>query len=173
MTITDEPPEEPSYRGKIILALIIVVVLAAVLLLVTVFAGRAPIDHVPEDPPGVVDGQQVYARYCQVCHGRDGKGSPGRNPPLTDEQWLGGEVPILVTLHGLHGPMEIDGVSYSGMMPPMGHILSNAEIAAVLTYVRSSFGNELGPVSREDVVRVREAHEPTRGPWSPAELLDR
>ncbi|MFU8802602.1 MAG: c-type cytochrome [Bradymonadaceae bacterium] len=164
--------DEPLVQSKpwIIPVIIAVVVAVFLVLAYALFSARVPLDHVPEDPEGPVSGQEIYAQYCQVCHGQDGKGSPGRNPPLTEEKWLEGDIPILITLGGMQGPVEIDGVRYDAMMPPLGHRLSNVEIAAVLTYVRTSFGNDLGEVAPEDVARVRQTHDPTRGPYRADEL---
>lgn len=171
MTTPLTPSVEAPRKRWLLPAIVGLVIVAILILGYGIFSNRVPLDHVPPDPPGLVDGEQVYARSCQVCHGRDGRGSPGRNPPLNAEEWLEGDVPILVVLHGLQGPMEIAGVKYSGVMPPMGHHLSNAEIAAVLTYVRTSFGNDLGPVSVDEVAALRARHDPMRGMWQTDEIL--
>ena len=61
---------------------------------------------------------------------------------------------IETVLNGLHGPIEVNGQQYNGTMPPMGH-LKDEEIAEVLSYVRSSWGNTAKAVSAAEVADVR------------------
>ena len=125
----------------------------------------------PSEPAGL--GAQVYATTCVTCHQRDGRGVPGAYPPLAGTPWVTGDEGRLVrlVLHGLRGPIDVDGVRYSNVMTAHG-FLSDDQIAAVVTYVRSEFGNAAGPVTPEQVAAVRAA-EPRRGPWTAAELETR
>lgn len=61
---------------------------------------------------------------------------------------------IETVLNGLNGPIQVNGENYNGTMPPMGH-LKDEDIAEVLSYVRSSWGNTGEPVSAGDVTSVR------------------
>jgi mono/diheme cytochrome c family protein len=61
---------------------------------------------------------------------------------------------IETVVNGLHGPIEVNGQQYNGTMPPMGH-LKDEEIAEILSYVRSSWGNAAHPVSAGEVAAVR------------------
>ena len=65
--------------------------------------------------------------------------------------------------------MSVKGVTYNGQMPPWQQ-LSDAELAAVLSYVRSSWGNSAGPISAADVAKERSATSGRGGPWSAEEL---
>jgi mono/diheme cytochrome c family protein len=119
---------------------------------------------------GPADGAAVYAQRCQACHQAAGAGMPPSFPPLAGSSWAAGppEIPIRIVLHGLQGPIEVAGQTYQGAMPAWGAILSDAEIAAVVSHVRSFPGNEAAPVDAASVARVRA--EPRDAPWTAAEL---
>ncbi len=116
-------------------------------------------------------GDEVFAGVCLPCHQAGGVGLPGKYPPLAGSEWVVMDpgVPVRILLHGLSGPIEVKGVTYVNEMPPQGEQLTDAEIAAVLTHVRSSFGNKAGPVERELVEKIRKS-EPS-GPPMTAEKL--
>ena len=77
-------------------------------------------------------------------------------------------------LKGLQGPIEVLNTQYPGQVPmtPFEGMLDNDEIAAVLTYVRNSFGNKASPISAGQVKKVRAAVENMKGFYSPSELLN-
>jgi len=125
-----------------------------------------------------VKGKVIYARegFCSTCHQPDGKGlSASGFPPLTGTPWVTGndERLIKIALKGLHGPIEVLGQKYAGQVPmtPFGGMLKDDEVAAVLTYVRNSFGNKASAVSPDKVKEVRAATKDKTGFYSPAELL--
>ncbi|PIQ21272.1 MAG: hypothetical protein COW65_10075 [Cytophagales bacterium CG18_big_fil_WC_8_21_14_2_50_42_9] len=125
-----------------------------------------------------VKGKVIYARdgFCSTCHQPDGKGlSASGFPPLTGTPWVTGndERLIKIALKGLHGPIEVLGRKYAGQVPmtPFGGMLKDDEVAAVLTYVRNSFGNKAPAVSPDKVKEVRAATKDKTGFYSPAELL--
>ncbi len=108
-------------------------------------------------------GKEIYSRegYCITCHQQNGKGlSASQFPPLSDTEWVNGnqERLIKITLRGMIGPMEIQGKGYNGQVPmtPFAGLLNDEEIAAVLTYVRNSFGNDSSVIDPEVVKKVRE-----------------
>ncbi len=117
-------------------------------------------------------GAQVYANTCVACHGIDGKGVPDVFPPLANSEWVTAspDVPIRIVLHGLTGPITVDGKTYSSLMPPL-FMLSNADIADVLTYVRQSFGNDASPIAEEDILAARREYRQRREMWTAAELM--
>lgn len=120
------------------------------------------------------DGPQLYASYCSACHGPDGKGAAGANfPPLSESPWLAGppDRAIKVVLHGLEGPVEILGQPYNLAMPPQGAVLSDEIIAAILTHVRSSFGNQEASVSPDLVKKLRSETAAREKPWTAPEIL--
>ncbi len=123
-------------------------------------------------------GQAIYLELCFACHGLDGKGTPmeGRAvtlaPPLAGSSTVTGHRDglILALLHGVAGPIE--GKTYDAPMAPMGGN-DDAWIAAVASYVRTSFGNQSPLVPAEDVARVRAAHLDRKEGWTLAELATR
>jgi mono/diheme cytochrome c family protein len=64
---------------------------------------------------------------------------------------------IKLVIKGIMGPMELNGVKYAGQVPmtPYGGLMSDKEIASVLTYIRNSFGNKATPIDPEKVKEVR------------------
>jgi mono/diheme cytochrome c family protein len=71
----------------------------------------------------------------------------------------------------LIGDVEVQGQVYNGAMPAWGPSLSDAEIAAVATYIRSSWGNKALPITAETVAKARAAHAGRTTPWTIPELL--
>jgi mono/diheme cytochrome c family protein len=90
-----------------------------------------------------VDGKEVYARQCTSCHQAEGAGLPRTFPPLAGnpDVYLDRLFPVYVVLNGLEGPATINGEQYQGAMPPFDH-LSDAEVAAVIGYIRNAWNNE-------------------------------
>lgn len=122
-------------------------------------------------PAGPVDGATVYAGTCAACHQATGEGMAGLFPPLAGSEFVTGDpVRLLrIVLGGLAGPVTVRGAEYNGQMPPWRQ-LSDAELAAVVSYVRGSWGNAAGPVAREDVARERAATATRAEPWTAEEL---
>ena len=131
-----------------------------------------------DDAKNYVTGAEIYTRegHCGTCHQPDGKGLPDAGfPPVAGTKWSNGDSTRLIklTLKGMMGPIEVAGKSYAGQVPmtPFEYLLKDDEIAAVLTYVRNSFGNKASPISDAQVKEVRDAMKGRAGLWSPAELL--
>ena len=94
---------------------------------------------------------------------------------MRERPWTGSKIVlghrdrvIRAVLHGVTGP--IDGKTYQGQMIPMA---SNDDkwIAAVISYVRNSFGNSAACISPSDVARVRKETQSRTTPWTETELL--
>ena len=110
-------------------------------------------------------GEATFLGTCAACHQRDATGLGNVFPPLADSDFLMAdrERSIRVVLAGLSGPIDVNGRRYDGVMPPFAN-LTDHEVANVLTYVRSSFGNEdREPIRDEEVAAVR-ASLPRRDP---------
>jgi mono/diheme cytochrome c family protein len=122
-------------------------------------------------------GAEVYSRegHCITCHQENGLGLPAASfPPIAKTTWTEGneERLIKLTLHGLSGPIEVNGTKYPGLVPMTPFKgLKDEEIAAVLTYVRNSFGNKASVITPEKVAAVRAATKDQASFYSPAELL--
>lgn len=122
-----------------------------------------------------VAGAKIYTRSCAGCHEARGQGRKGRFPTLVDSPWLieDKETPIRLLLLGVTGPMEVHGELYDSLMPNMGVTLSDREIAQVLSFARSSFGNEASPVTEDEVAKVRASLAGRTEPWrGGAELIE-
>jgi mono/diheme cytochrome c family protein len=129
-------------------------------------AGRSV---VPADP-----GKARFDSYCAACHLSGGAGGIGEAPPLDGASWVTGPEHrlIRIVLHGLHGPIEIGGRSYNQEMPAFGQVLSDADAALLVSYVRRRFGGINARVPADTVARVRAASAGRTGYWSVEELMD-
>ena len=101
-------------------------------------------------------GQDIYNANCAACHQPNGQGLAGAFPPLAGSDFLQGnrEEVIAAALFGLNGPITVNGVEYNGVMPSLGH-LPDEDLAAAITYVFGSWGNDLAAVSVEEVAAIR------------------
>jgi mono/diheme cytochrome c family protein len=124
-----------------------------------------------------IKGKAIFARdgYCNTCHQPDGKGLEASGfPPLTDAKWLANDERLIkIVLKGLLGPIEVHGKKYPGQVPmtPFEGMLKDEDVAAVLTYVRNSFGNKGTAISPDQVKKVRSEVQKKTGFYSPEELL--
>lgn len=118
-------------------------------------------------PAGAVDGGQVFASKCAACHQANGAGVAGVFPPLAGSEWVTGSPTRLVQilLHGIQGPIVVNGATYNGLMPPW-QALSDAELAVVATYVRASWGNGADAVTVATVAEQRAATSGRSAPWA-------
>ncbi|MSU34854.1 MAG: cytochrome c [Pedosphaera sp.] len=132
------------------------------------------------DPDAKVrkQGKQIYAAICGLCHNDDGMGKDGIAPPLVGSDWVnaeGVERMVRLVLHGLQGPIKINATTSFNIpaqsMPPQADAVGSDEnIAAVLTYVRSSWGNKGSAVKPEAVKAVRAAVADRKIQWAVSEL---
>lgn len=108
------------------------------------------------DPDVLAQGQRVYQEYCLSCHQASGRGVPGMTPTLVESDWVSGDEErlIRVVLEGLEGPIEVNGESFRGVMGAQP-FLTDDEVAAALTWLRQTFGNQAPPISAERVAGVR------------------
>ena len=123
----------------------------------------------PEEPPRVrpadvrtLDrGARLYADHCATCHGERGEGQPGAFPALAGNRAVTMTDPtnlVRVILQGGYGPSTAGRPRPHGM-PPFGHLLDDADIAAITTHVRSAWGNTGTPVNQVQVVQLREGRD--------------
>lgn len=105
-------------------------------------------------------GATVYAANCIACHQATGQGIEGAFPPLAGSDFLMADKAraISIVLHGLEGPITVNGKSFNSVMPAQN--LTDTEVASVLTYVRSSWGNKGDLVTNAEVAKVRAAGSP-------------
>jgi nitrite reductase (NO-forming) len=102
-------------------------------------------------------GERIYAQNCAACHQPDGSGLAGAFPPVARSDYLNADVnrAIGVVLNGLSGPITVNGVQYNSLMPALA--LNDEDVANVLTYVYSQWGNNGSRVSPDQVKAVRAA----------------
>jgi len=115
-------------------------------------------------------GAAIYAEVCAACHFPSGRGGPALAPPLRGSTWVLGpkERLLRILLHGLAGPLEVQGTRWELEMPAFS--TSDADLAAVATYVRREWGHGAEPVTPEAVRAVRAANAGRARPWTAAEL---
>lgn len=116
-------------------------------------------------------GATLYAAVCASCHQSDGRGLEGLAPPLLDSEWVLGPSSrtVRIVLHGVRGPIRVLGKTHTGDMPPQG-VLSDDQIAGILTYVRRAWGHTASPVSVTEVANIRKETADHLDAWSPEEL---
>jgi mono/diheme cytochrome c family protein len=103
------------------------------------------------------EGAKIYDTHCKSCHQENGAGVAPAYPPLANNQAISMEFsvnPIRMVLFGGYPPGTKDNPRPFGM-PPFAYSLNDQEVAAVVTYMRQSWGNRGGAVSAADVARYR------------------
>ncbi len=121
-------------------------------------------------------GRQIYQTACLACHQINGQGLPHMFPPLASSDWVVAATPdriVRILMHGMVGPLHVNGEPFRSMAPimPAQASLADAQIADVLTYIRSAWGNGAGAVSADEVAAIRAAETSRTAPWTETELL--
>ena len=103
--------------------------------------------------PANANGAKVFSTNCSSCHGASGQGMPGAFPPLAKNDVVTGDPnkSIGILDNGLHGSITVNGQTFNGQMPAWKGTLSNGDIADVITYIRTSFGNSASAVTEKQV----------------------
>jgi len=139
-------------------------------------------EHAKREKPGATGpvtltraqlGKRIFTSICMTCHQATGQGVPGQYPPLAGSEWAQGneERVIRIVLHGLNGPITVEGKEYNNVMAPLGAVLKDEQIANALSYVRSEWGNKAAEVQPETVAKVRAETAAHTGFWTAPELL--
>jgi mono/diheme cytochrome c family protein/glucose/arabinose dehydrogenase len=120
----------------------------------------------------VVAGEVLFRGACAACHQLDGSGQRGLAPPLRDSEWVAGPSGrlIRIALHGVKGPIEVDGESWDLEMPGQGH-LSDDELAKIFSYLRRAFGHQASCIDKSEVAKVRKVAKRRASAWTAKELL--
>jgi mono/diheme cytochrome c family protein len=134
-------------------------------------AAEVPREELPAVDPEVMKSGRIQFIVCAACHGQSGEGT-GAGPPLAGSEWVLGPVEnlIRIQLRGLRGPITVKGVEYDfpAGMAALAY-QNDAQIAAVITYMRNSFGNRASPVTPEQVAALR--GEVGKPPLTVADLI--
>lgn len=154
-----------TYRAALLRALLVTVI-------VLIPVALADAQSAPPKPAAPRTGAQIFSSTCAACHQAQGEGTD-KYPPLAESEWVNGDESrvVRIILHGLTGDVEVQGQLYSGAMPAWGPTLSDSEIAAVATYIRSSWGNKAFPIAAATVTQARTAYAGRTAPWTVPELL--
>lgn len=109
------------------------------------------------NPASASDGASVYSANCSSCHQPNGQGVPGAFPPLDGNPTVTGNPVAVVAIvkNGLDGRVAVNGQAYSGIMPSWKGLLSDEQLASVITYIRSAWKNRAPGVSVADVASVK------------------
>lgn len=109
------------------------------------------------NPASASDGATVYVADCSSCHQANGQGVSGAFPPLAGNPVVTGNPLAVVAIvkNGLSGRVEVNGAAYSGIMPAWKGQIPDDRLAAVITYIRSSWGNHAPGVSLTQVQSIR------------------
>ena len=99
------------------------------------------------------DGAKVFQTNCSSCHQASGQGMSGTFPPLAGNPVVIGNPTTVIHIikDGLTGQISVKGATYNGQMPAWGQTLSSNDIAAVITYIRSSWGNSASAITPAQV----------------------
>lgn len=144
------------------------------------FSGKAPVNFLKSkaDQALYAEGAKAYTTICTACHHANGQGIKMIAPPLTNSEWVIGAEKRLIALvlDGLAGPIKVSGKTYTTpeVLPVMPGLRLNPEmtdhkIAAILTYVRNTWGNAATPVLEKSVAEYRKQLK-ARLPYNEAEL---
>lgn len=135
--------------------------------------GGAAAEKAAPDP--MVLGKRLYTANCVACHQATGQGVAGQFPPLAGSEWVvggdwhGDNHLVKILLQGLQGPIQVEGKTYNGAMPPWKQ-LKDEQIAAILTYIRNEWGNSAPPITAEQVAKIREETASQTEPWTQSQL---
>ena len=128
--------------------------------------GAAPVTPLTAEEQQRFDaGREIYRNICQACHQPDGRGQERLAPSLIGSPLALGapEIPARILLSGKEGPV--------GLMPPVGSVLSDDQIAGVLTYIRREWEQRGTPVDPAQVKNVRAETASRTRPWTHDELM--
>ena len=126
----------------------------------------------PPDPR--VIGKHLFSANCVTCHQANGLGVEGQYPPIAGSEFVNGSATnrlIAIVLKGLQGPVQVAGKSVNNTMQPWEGQYTDAQLAAILTYERSDFGNNAPPIPAAAVKQMREELKGRTEQWTFAELM--
>jgi len=129
----------------------------------------------PKGDETAAKGKQIFTTTCQACHQATGLGIPNAFPPLAGSDWVLGspERLVAIVLGGLEGEITVNGQKFAGVMPAWKETLSDDDVAAVASYVRSSWGNSGESIPSDLVKKIRERTQSKTAPWAGEAELNR
>ncbi len=133
------------------------------------------VEVIPTDEAGLKKlGERIYSN-CVACHQQSGEGTPNQFPALNRSEWVAGDQASVarlsrILLYGLSGEINVRGAKFNGAMPAWNGQLKDYQIAAVLTYIRSTWDNKAGPVFAKDIAAAKGIVGARSSPMTAAEL---
>lgn len=118
-------------------------------------------------------GRILFENHCAACHQSDGKGGEDEAPPLAGSPWVSGsDVRLIkIVLHGMRGPVKVGDKIFNREMPGFGQILSDAQLASLLSFVRRQWSKSAAPITPKTVSGLRTATRGRQDYWTVKELL--
>jgi len=128
----------------------------------------------PEEVARRSRGEALFVQSCATCHGEHGRGTKGLAPPLVASPWVrdADDWLVRIALHGLTGPLRIDGTDWNLTMPGHGHDprFDDEALSGLLTHLRRSWGHAEEPVAPATIARIRAETADRSLPWTTREL---
>jgi mono/diheme cytochrome c family protein len=131
------------------------------------------VSHKHAAVPYADPGRAQFESYCAACHLSNGPGLAAEAPPLDGSPWVTGPEDrlIKIVLHGLRGAIQVSGKTYNQEMPAVGQVLTDSQVASLLSFVRQRFGTASTPVLPAAVSDVRAATRNRTNYWTVDELM--
>ena len=125
----------------------------------------------PPDPKVV--GKALFSANCITCHQATGQGVPGQYPPLAGSEVELGDATnhlIAIVLKGLQGPVVVEGKPFNNAMQAWEAQYTDSQLASILTYVRSDWGNNAPPITADMVKQIRGEFKDRKEQWTWPEI---
>jgi mono/diheme cytochrome c family protein len=135
------------------------------------FGAQAGGPRLPPDPKVV--GKALFSANCITCHQANGEGLPGQYPPLAGSEVETGDATnqlIAIVLKGLQGPVEIKGKQFNNSMQAWEGQYTDQQLASILTYVRSDWGNNAPPITSDMIKQIRGEFKDRKEQWTWPEI---
>ena len=124
-------------------------------------------------PDPKVVGKALFSANCITCHQANGLGVPGQYPPLAGSEVALGDATnhlIAIVLKGLQGPVVVAGKPFNNAMQAWEAQYTDAQVAAILTYERSDWGNNAPPITADMVKQIRAEFKDRKEQWTWPEI---
>jgi mono/diheme cytochrome c family protein len=124
-------------------------------------------------PDPKVVGKALFSANCVTCHQATGLGVPGQYPPLAGSEVELGDATnhlIAIVLKGLQGPVVVEGKPFNNSMQAWEAQYTDPQLAAILTYVRSDWGNNAPPITADMVKQMRAEFKDRKEQWTWPEI---
>jgi mono/diheme cytochrome c family protein len=124
-------------------------------------------------PDPKVVGKALFSANCITCHQATGLGVPGQYPPLAGSEVALGDATnhlIAIVLKGLQGPVVIEGKPFNNAMQAWEGQYTDSQLASILTYVRSDWGNNAPPITADMVKQIRDEFKDRKEQWTWPEI---